>query len=131
MDTGASMTENTDSLHNDRRLQTLVYDLDKKVHALELTNAAHVSDLSYLKGEIAGIRSSTASSFEVKVASELINANVAAVSAKVDANDRLMNERLDQIRKDFTGTRAVLLWVAGALVLAVLGAFQFKIVTIP
>jgi hypothetical protein len=114
----------------DRRLQSLVYELDKKVHALELSDATHKLELAFLKGEIVGIRSTTASSFEVKAASELINANVTAVSAKVDSNDKLMNERLDQIRKDFSGMRAILLWCAATVIGAIIAAVQFKLVVI-
>lgn len=94
-------------------MQSLVYELDKKVHALELSDAAHKLDIAYAKGEIAGIRSSTATSFEVKAASDLTN------------------ERIEGIRKEVAGIKSVLLWCAAAIVTAVLGAFKFGLVVAP
>lgn len=120
------MAENNDNQPTqDRRLQSLVYDLDKKVHALEVKGAATELELAHMKGEIIGIRTSTASSFEVKAAGELINQNIANVSLKVDSNDKLVNERLDQIRKDVAGMRTMLLWIAGAIASAIFAAVKW------
>lgn len=115
----------------DRRLQSIVYELDKKVHALEVSEAAHKLEVVYLKGEIAGMRSTTATSFELKAASDLINSSITNVSARVEANDKLLNERLDQVRKDFSRLTTVLLWCAATLVVTVISAIQWKLVVVP
>ncbi len=121
----------TDSPQHDRRIQSVVYDLDKKVHALELSDATNKMEVAYLKGEVAGIRSSTASSFEVQAASKLMTQTVDAVANDLKHDNVLTNQRLDVLSKDLGQLRALLIWGAVTLVAAIVAAIQFKIVLVP
>lgn len=114
MDYEKPMAENDDHPHpQDRRLQTLVYELDKRVHGLETSDAMHKLEVAYLKGEVVGIRSSTATSSEVAAASQLTN------------------ERIIQLRNEVHGIKSVMIWTAVTIVGIILGALQFKLVVIP
>jgi hypothetical protein len=109
------MTDNDEHTHQDRRLQTLVHDLDKKVHALELSDRTHGLDVNYLKGEVAGIRSSTATSFEVKAAIDLVN-------ERLDSLRREATTGMDALRKEVGGIKSILIWFGGAVGLGLIAA---------
>ena len=99
----------------DRRLQSLVYELDKKVHALELSAATHNLEVAYLKGEVVGIRSSTASSFEVKAASELVNERLNSLQKEASTGIKALHDQV-------AGIKSILIWFAAAVGLALIGA---------
>jgi hypothetical protein len=84
----------------DRRLEGRVRELENKVHTLELSDAQHKIEISGLKGEINGLRSSSASSFEVKAASDLLR-------AEVKGQFEVANNQLGNMHKDLTTIKTI------------------------
>lgn len=97
----------------DRRLEGRVRELETKVHTLELSDAQHKVEIAGLRGELVGLRSSSASSFEVKAASDLLR-------AEVKGQFEVANNQLGNMHKDLTtiktiGWSFIFLIVAGFL----------------
>lgn len=84
----------------DRRLEGRVRELEGKVRGLELSDAQHKIEIAGLRGEITGLRSSSASSFEVKAASDLLR-------AEVKGQFEVSNHQLGNMHKDLTTIKAI------------------------
>lgn len=85
---------------SDRRIEGRVRELELKVHTLELSDAQHKIEIAALKGEINGIRSTTASSFEVKAASDLLR-------AEVKGQFEVANNQLATMHKDLSTIKSI------------------------
>lgn len=120
------MPENNEQhSQQDRRLQSLVYELDKEVHALKTQDATKTLQITQLQGEISGLRASTASSFEVAAATKLIGEQIAGVKAELASDRKLTEERMSQLSKDVAGMRRVLLWVAATFAGAIIAGIKW------
>lgn len=91
-------------LQPDRRLQTVVAELAAKVHSLELLSATNAIKVAGLDGEIRGIRSTTATSIEVKAASDILTL------------------KLDHVHADLAGIRSIMTWTLAFVATSVIGA---------
>lgn len=90
----------TDEAGTDRRLEGRVRELEIKVHTLELSDAQHKVEIAGLRGEITGLRSSSASSFEVKAASDLLR-------AEVKGQFEVASNQLGNLHKDLSTIKAI------------------------
>lgn len=88
----------------DRRLEGRVRELETKVQALELSDAQHKIEIATVKGELSGLRSSSATSHEVKAASELLNV------------------QLQYLHRDVAGIKTVLWWFVALIVAGFIAA---------
>lgn len=84
----------------DRRLEGRVRELEQKVHTLEISDGQHKVEIAGLRGEISGLRSSSASSFEVKAASDLLR-------AEVKGQFEVANNQLGNMHRDLTTIKTI------------------------
>lgn len=89
---------------SDRRVEGRVRELENRVHTLELSDNGNKIEIATIKGEINGLRSSSATSTELKSASELLNV------------------RLDHLHKDLSAIKSILWLFIGLIVTGFVGA---------
>ena len=100
------MSDNEDELTtpSDRRLQSLYYELDKKVHTLELSDVTKSLEISALKGEVMGLRTT------------------AATSTEMNAAAKFLELKLEHLHKDLAAIKTILMWGGGLVLAGVIGA---------
>lgn len=99
----------TDHDTGDRRLETRVRDAELKLHTLEISDAQHKLEIARLTGEISGLRSSSATSDQVRSVSDILEL------------------RLDTMAKDVASIKTVGWWFIGLIVAGFIAAIGTQV----